>query len=178
MTRARPPTSAKVIDLDMPKGDYDNEDVVWLQGHDLSDALSRIVGSAELIDSGDLTDDQRRLFAGILLRKAGRLSALVNSAVALQRLETSHRELDLGPVDLRSLIERSVVGAGEDGERPIEVRLPADLPLASADADAIHEVLANFLSNARRFSPDGGAISVTARVVADMVEVSIQDHGI
>jgi len=39
-------------------------------------------------------------------------------------------------------------------------------------------VLANFLSNARRFSPDGGAISITVRVVADMVEVSIQDHGI
>jgi CheY-like chemotaxis protein len=178
MTRARPPTSAKVIELNLPTADHAPEDLVWLQSHDLSDALSSIVGSAELIDSGDLTDDERRLFAGILLRKAGRLSALVNNAVALQRLETGHRELDLGPVDLRSLIERAVVGAGEDGELPIEVHLPADLPLVSAEAEAIHEVLANFLSNARRFSPDGGAISVTARVVADMVEVSVQDHGI
>ncbi len=178
MTPARPPTSAKVIDLNLPTADHAREDLVWLQSHDLSDALSSIVGSAELIDSGDLTDDERRLFAGILLRKAGRLSALVNTAVALQRLETGHRELDLGPVDLRSLIERAVVVAGEDGELPIEAHLPADLPLVSAEAEAIHEVLANFLSNARRFSPDGGAISVTARVVADMVEVSVQDHGI
>ncbi|HAC44598.1 MAG TPA: hypothetical protein DCF65_00885, partial [Chloroflexi bacterium] len=154
------------------------EDLVWLQSHDLSDALSSIVGSAELIDSGDLTDDQRRLFAGILLRKTGRLSALVNNAVALQRLETGHRELDIAPVDLRSLIERAVLAAGEDGERPIEVHVLAELPLVSAEAEAIHEVLANFLSNARRFSPDGGAISITVRVVADMVEVSIQDHGI
>jgi len=178
MTRARPPTSAKVIDLNLPTADHSREDLVWLQSHDLSDALSSIVGSAELIDSGDLTDDQRRLFAGILLRKAGRLSALVNNAVALQRLETGHRELDMAPVDLQSLIERAVVGAGEDDERPIDVQVPADLPLVSAEAEAIHEVLVNFLSNARRFSPDGGAISVTARVVADMVEVSIQDHGI
>jgi CheY-like chemotaxis protein len=178
MTRARPPTSAKVIDLNLPTAEHAREDLVWLQSHDLSDALSSIVGSAELIDSGDLTDDQRRLLAGILLRKAGRLSALVNSAVALQRLETGHRELDLGPVDLRSLIERAVASAGEDGERPIEMHLRADLPLVSAEAEAIHEVLANFLSNARRFSPDGGTISVTARVVADMVEVSIQDHGV
>src|SRR5712691_11422423 len=178
MTRARPPTSAKVIDLNMRLADHAREDLVWLLSHDLSDALSSIVGSAELIDSGDLTDDQRRLLAGILLRKAGRLSALVNNAVALQRLETGHRELDIAPVDLRSLIERAVVAAGEDDERPIDVDVPADLPLVSAEAEAIHEVLANFLSNARRFSPDGGAISVTARVVADMVEVSIQDHGI
>jgi CheY-like chemotaxis protein len=152
--------------------------MVWLQSHDLSDALSSIVGSAELIDSGDLTDDQRRLFAGILLRKAGRLSALVNSAVALQRLETGHRELDLAPVDLGSLIERTAAAAGEDDERPIEVHLPALLPLVSAEAEAIREVLANFLSNARRFSPDGGAIRISARAIADNVEVSIVDHGI
>jgi CheY-like chemotaxis protein len=178
MTRARPHTSAKVIELNLPVSDHASEDLVWLQSHDLSDALSSIVGSAELIDSGDLTDDQRRLFAGILLRKAGRLSALVNNAVALQRLETGHRELDIAPVDLLSLIERAVLAAGEDAERPIEVRVPAELPLVSAEAEAIHEVLANFVSNARRFSPDGGAISISARVVDDMVEVSIRDHGI
>jgi len=129
MTRARPPTSAKVIELNLPMPDHAREDLVWLQSHDLSDALSSIVGSAELIDSGDLTDDQRRLFAGILLRKTGRLSALVNNAVALQRLETGHRELDIAPVDLRSLIERAVLAAGEDGERPIEVHVLAELPL-------------------------------------------------
>src|SRR5260370_18529863 len=178
MNRARARTPAKVIDLNMPITDHASEDLGWLQSHGLSDALSSIVGSAELIGSGDLTDDQRRLFAGILLRKAGRLSALVNSAVALQRLETSHRELELGPVDMRSLIERAVVGAGEDGERPIEVRLPPDLPLVSPEAEAIHEVLANFLSNARRFSPACGSLRGTARGVADMGEVSIQDHGI
>jgi CheY-like chemotaxis protein len=58
------------------------------------------------------------------------------------------------------------------------VQVPAQLPLVAAEPEAIREVLANFLSNARRFSPDGGAISITARLVADMVEVSIQDHGI
>jgi len=177
VTRARPPTSTS-IDPNPPLVDHAREDMVWLQSHDLSDALSSIVGSAELIDSGDLTDDQRRLFAGILLRKAGRLSALVNSALALQRLETGHRELDLAPVDLGTLIERAAAAAGEDDERPIDVYIPVQLPLVSAEAEAIREVLANFLSNARRFSPDGGAIRISARAIADTVEVSIVDHGI
>jgi CheY-like chemotaxis protein len=178
VTRARPPTSARLIDSNSPTVDHAHDDLVWLEGHDLSDALSSIVGSAELIDSGDLTDDQRRLFAGILLRKAGRLSALVKTAVALQRLETGHRELDLAPVDLGSMIERAAAAAGEDGERPIDVHIPVPLPLVSAEAEAISEVLANFLSNARRFSPDGGAIRISARAIADKVEVSIVDHGI
>src|SRR5713226_1918758 len=178
MTRARPPTSARVIELNLPIPDHAPEDLVWLKSHDLSDALSSIVGSAELIDSGDLTDEQRRLFAGILLRKAGRLNALVNTSLALQRLETGHRELDLAPVDLGSLIERAAADAGEDDERPIEVHIPEQLPLVSAEAEAIREVLANFLSNARRFSPDGGAIRISARAIEDKVEVSIVDHGI
>ncbi|HEX9098079.1 MAG TPA: ATP-binding protein [Candidatus Dormibacteraeota bacterium] len=178
MTRARPPTLDSLVESSPPVIDHAHEDLVWLKSHDLSDALSSIVGSAELIDSGDLTDDQRRLFAGILLRKAGRLSALVNTALALQRLETGHRELSLAPVDLGSLIERAASNAGEDDERPIEVRIPTQLPLVSAEAEAILEVLTNFLSNARRFSPDGGAIRISARAIADKVEVSIVDHGI
>jgi CheY-like chemotaxis protein len=56
--------------------------------------------------------------------------------------------------------------------------VPDQLPLVSADAEAILEVLANFLSNARLFSPDGGAISVKARVDGDMVEISVRDHGV
>jgi len=178
VTRARPPTSMRVIDFKHNVVDRARDDLVWLKSHDLSDALSSIVGSAELIDSGDLTDEQRRLFAGILLRKAGRLSALVNTALALQRLETGHRELDLAPVDLGSLIERAAADAGEDDERPIDVHIPEQLPLVSAEAEAIREVLANFLSNARRFSPDGGAIRISARAIGDKVEVSIVDHGI
>ncbi len=178
MTRARPPTSSRPTDAIAPIVDHVHEDMVWLQSHDLSDALSSIVGSAELIDSGDLSDDQRRLFAGILLRKAGRLSALVHTALALQRLETGHRELNLAPVDLGPLIERVAAAAGADDERPIEVHVPAQLPLVQAEAEAIREVLANFLSNARRFSPDGGAIRISARAIADKVEVSIVDHGV
>jgi CheY-like chemotaxis protein len=81
-------------------------------------------------------------------------------------------------VDLRSLIERAAAAAGEDDERPIEVHIPTELPLVSAEAEAIGEVLTNFLSNARRFSPDGGVIRITARAVSDRVEVSIVDHGI
>jgi CheY-like chemotaxis protein len=137
-----------------------------------------MVGFAELIDSDDLTDDQRHLYAGILLREGRRLAALIDNALTLQRLETGHRQMGLAPVDIRSLIQRAVLAAGEDDQRPIGVQVPEHLPLVSADAEAILEVLANFLSNARRFSPDGGSIRIAARLAGDMLEISIQDHGV
>ena len=155
-----------------------SDEVISLGSRELHDAVSSIVGCAELIYSGDLAEDAIHLYTGILLREGRRLSALVSSAMTLQRLEHGRRELELAPVDVRSLIQRAVLAAGEDDLRPIEVNVPAELPLVLAEAEAILEVLANFLSNARRFSPDGGSIGIGACQLGDMVEIDIQDHGV
>jgi signal transduction histidine kinase len=191
MSRSNPtPRQLKVLSIPSAIANHDRrnhdrrtaaepaDDLVLLGSHELRNAVSSIVGCAELVDSGDLADDALHLYTGILLREGRRLSALVNRAVELQRLEHGHRDLDLAPVDLRSLIQRAVVTAGEDDLRPIEIDVPSELPLVSAEAEAILEVLGNFISNARRFSPEGGSIGIAARQLGDMVEVDIRDHGI
>jgi two-component system sensor histidine kinase VicK len=154
------------------------DDLVSLRGHELRNAVASIVGCAELIDSGDLAGDQLHLYTGILLRETRRLSGLINSADQLQHLEHGDRDLDLAPVDLHSLIRRALLIAGEDDLRPIEAVLPEQLPLVWGEAEAILAVMANFLSNARRFSPDGGAVEISARQHGDLVEVDIEDHGV
>ena len=154
------------------------EDLVSLRGHELRNAVSSIVGCAELIDSGALAGDQLHLYTGILLRETRRLSGLITSADQLRHLEHGDRDLELAPVDLRSLIKRAVLIAGDDDLRPIEAVLPEHLPLVRGEAEALLAVLANFLSNARRFSPDGGPIEIAAHQHGDQVEVSIEDHGV
>jgi nitrogen-specific signal transduction histidine kinase/CheY-like chemotaxis protein len=155
-----------------------DDELVSLQSHQLRTPLTNMLGFAELIDSIDVTDEQRHLYARVMLREGHRLTSLINNAMELQQLETGRRELDLAPVDIHSLINRAVLVAGEDDKRPIDIRVFEELPLVSADAEAILDVLGNFLSNARRFSPDGGGIRIGARAIGDMVEVSIRDHGI
>lgn len=191
MSRSNPtPRQLKVLRMPSAAANHDRrqydrrtkaelaDDLVLLGSHELRNAVSSIVGSAELIDSGDLTDDALHLYTRILLRDGRRLSEVVSKAVELQHLERGHRALDLSPLDLRSLIHRAVVAAGEDDLRPIEIDVPAELPLVSAEAEAILEVVGNFISNARRFSPDGGSVVIAARELGDMVEVEIRDHGI
>ena len=156
----------------------DDDDVVSVRSQALRAPLESMVVFADLVASGDVTEEQRQLYAASLLREGRRLAAQINNALSLQRLEAGQRDLDLAPVAIRSLIHRAVVAAGEDERLPIDVRVPEHLPLVSADAEAILEVLANFLSNARAFSPGGGAIIVESRSAGDMVEVSIRDHGV
>lgn len=155
-----------------------DDELVSLQSHQVRTPLTNLLGFAELIDSIDVTDEQRHQYARIMLREGHRLTALINNAMELQQLETGRRELSLAPVDIHSLINRAVLAAGEDDKRPIDIRVFEELPLVLADAEAILDVLGNFLSNARRFSPDGGGIRIGARAIGDMVEINIRDHGI
>ncbi len=152
--------------------------LVSLPSRQLRAPLATMVGVAELIASGDMTSEQCRAYAAILVREGRRLTAMVKSALELQELETGGHSFDRTPADLASLIHRAVRAAGEDSERPISVDLPPTLPLVSADPEAILEVLANFLSNARGFSPAGGTITVAARETSELVEVSITDQGV
>ena len=158
--------------------DPGDDDIVSLRSQALRAPLANMVGFAELIASSDVTKDQRQLYMASLLREGRRLTALIDNALALHRLESGHHDLDLAPVDMRSLILRAVAAAGQDKQRPIDIQVPDQLPLVSADAEAILEVLANFFSNARTFSPRGGDITIDARAAGDMVEVSIRDQGV
>jgi len=168
-----PPTrDRRATDAESP------DDLVSLRGHELRKSVASIVGCAELIDSGVLADDQLHLYTGILLRESRRLSSLITSADQLRHLEHGDRDLDLAPVDLRALIQRAVLIAGTDDLRPIEAVLPDQLPLVWGEPEALLAVLANFLSNARRFSPDGGSVEIAALQHGDQVEVAIEDHGV
>jgi CheY-like chemotaxis protein len=154
------------------------DEVIALVSHELRSPLASIVGFTELLQSRILTDAQRKSYLGVMLKEGRRLTALINSVLELQRLENGHQRLDLVPVDMKALLMRAVDNAGLDDRRALGLAVPNDLPLVMADADAILQVMANFVSNARKYSPDGGSIRIGARVVENMVQVYVRDHGL
>ena len=164
-------TSAK--ELDRAK-----DELIATVSHELRTPLASLVGFTELLLAREFSDAQRKQYLETMLHEGRRLTELINDFLDLQRMEGGYKRLDLGPADLRTLIARAVTTAGDEPRTPIEIDLPKELPLVMADTDAILQVLINLLSNARKYSPGGGAIRVDARVVPDAVEVSIHDHGL
>ena len=154
------------------------DEMVSLVSHELRTPLASLLGFTELLYSRDFSDEKRRQYLGVMLREGRRLTDLINDVLHIQRLEAGHQTLSLAPADLEALIQRAVVAAGEDVERPIEVNSSPSLPLVMVDTDAILQVLANFLSNARKYSPDGGAIRVSTHLNGAMIEIDVQDHGL
>jgi len=154
------------------------DEMVSLVSHELRTPLASLLGFTELLYSREFSEVQRRQYLGVMLREGRRLTDLINDVLHIQRLEAGHQDLNLAPADLEALIQRAVNSAGADVLRPIQVRTSGRLPLAMIDTDSILQVLANFLTNARKYSPDGGDILVTTNLVGEMIAIDIQDGGL
>ena len=154
------------------------DEMVAVVSHELRTPLASIVGFAELLATREVTAAQRKEYLAVMLQEGRRLTALVNDFLDLRRLEGGHLSMRFAPSDLKALITRAVDLFSEPGGTPITVLTQDDLPLVRVDGDSTFRVVVNLLSNARKYSPLGGSISVGAAVVDGMVEVYVQDNGL
>ena len=154
------------------------DEMVSMVSHEMRTPLASIVGFTELLVTREVSAEQRKDYLSVMLQEGHRLTALINDFLDLRRIESGHLTMRFAPADITALIKRAVDLFSDPAYSPIEARLPDDLPLVRADSDSIFRVVANLLSNARKYSPNGGAIVVCASVVDGMIEVSVQDNGL
>src|SRR6185295_6679927 len=111
------------------------------------------------------TGSVRRAAQAVRRRDAGRgkrLTTLLNDFLDLQRIESGRQQLSQVSLHLASLVERAAATIS-DADHPITVDLPDWLPAVQGDPDRLQQVLSNLLSNAKKYSPDGGEIVISGR---------------
>jgi len=114
----------------------------------------------------------------LISRQIDRLSRLVGDLLDINRLETGQFELNPSEFDLVGLVDEVRGRMEAPGNRhPIRVRGPDRLQIF-ADRDRVDQVLVNLLSNAIRYSPEGGDIEVSIEPSGDAVDISVKDHGL
>ena len=159
--------------------------------HELRTPLNHIIGFSEmLVDKrcGDLSDRQVRYLDNVLM--SGRhLLELVNDILDLSKVEAGKLKLELTPVDIRHLLQNSVTMVKEKAlKHNIQIAIDTDGISIPIDGDdrKLKQVLYNLVSNAVKFTPDGGKINIAAtqrhdatlKDGADVVEVKVTDTGI
>lgn len=108
------------------------------------------------------------------------LSRLVDDLRELAQAEAGQLQLNLGAIDLRPVIASTADAfnaMATEQQARIDVHLPADLPLVTADSERVAQVLRVLLSNALRHTPANGTITLSARTLPHQVGVSVQDTG-
>jgi PAS domain S-box-containing protein len=156
---------------------------VQLVSHELRTPLTSIKGYVDLLldeEMGPLEDEQRE-FLKIVGSNARRLVGMVNELLDISRIESGKMELRLEPVSLPSL-----VAGVTDGLRPLinekhqrlSVHAVPGLPAVLADPERLSQIVLNLISNAVKYTGDGGEISVTFRPLNDEVITEITDTGV
>ncbi len=150
--------------------------------HELRTPLTSIIGSLQLINSGvlgDVSDDVGELTA-VAERNGQRLLDLINDILDIEKIESG--KLTLMPELIRAdeVVREAIVLNNAFGER-FKVRFEArgELPgrQVTADRKRLLQVMTNLLSNAAKFSPEGGLVEVTAEERGGAIRVAILDRG-
>src|SRR5438132_3590752 len=151
--------------------------------HELRTPLNAIIGFSEVLlerMSGDINAKQKEYLQDIL--SSGRhLLSLINDILDISKVEAGRMELQPAPTDLRFVLQNSVSLVRERATRQgISMALDVGATVGTIEADErrVKQILFNLLSNALKFTPAGGRVTLTARGIGDAVHISVRDTGI
>ncbi len=151
--------------------------------HELRTPLNAIIGFSEVLLErlfGELNEKQDDYLKDI--HSSGKhLLSLINDILDLSKVEAGRMELELATFDLSSAIANATTLIRERAQRHgIALALDAGPELGEAVADErkFKQILLNLLTNAVKFTPDGGRVEVKARRDADSIVVAVHDTGI
>jgi signal transduction histidine kinase len=166
----------RLRELDRMKDEF-----VSLVSHELRTPLTSIRGYLELLfeDGGNLTPEQER-FLGVVDRNSERLLHLVGDLLFLAQVDAGKLAIEREDVDFQEIVEDSVEALRPIAEsRQIElVTSITPLPHLVGDRARLAQVLDNLLSNALKFTPEGGRVSVSVYGEGDSAVVEVQDNGV
>ena len=149
--------------------------------HELKTPTTSILGFLEEVLESESLSDEDRGFLDIVYRNAQRLSRLIDDLLILGQAEIGASMMNLEPMSLGLLVDR-VVSNFSATAQGAGVSVVADRDSgclwALGDPERVEQALANLVSNAIKFTADGGEITIDVRAGSEQVEVSVADTGI
>jgi signal transduction histidine kinase len=148
--------------------------------HELRTPLTAIRGHVEALREGVAQDEaSRKESLGVIAAEAARLERLVGDVLDLAKLDTRRFTLRQEEVDMARLLERAYAAFSEEARRrgiDYESEISAR-PVIVADGDRVLQIISNLLSNAFRWTPDGGRVELALDQQNGLVSVAVQDSG-
>lgn len=153
--------------------------------HELRTPMNAIIGFSEAMTSemfGPLGSDRYREYIGDIRSSALHLLGIINDILDLSKIEAGKVQLDTVPVDVHLVAQESVElirPRTENNNVRLSLEIPKAIPRLIGDERALKQILLNLLSNAAKFTPRKGQITVAATVNAqEQFEISVSDTGI
>ena len=148
--------------------------------HELRTPLTAIRGHVDALLEGVVEDEETRTHSlEVISLEAKRLERLVGDILDLAKLDTHRFALRREEVEMERLVDRAYSGFNEEARRRgIDYRRTiAASPVLETDGDRVLQIISNLLSNAFRWTPDGGRVAVALMQVDGTIRVAVEDNG-
>lgn len=151
--------------------------------HDLRNPLGSITNSLELLHAAWIDGDDTVPIGQVLeiaMRSSQRMERLISDILDMARLQSQEKTISISEIEIRSLIDEimeTLMPSAERRGHTIEENVQSDLPPLWADQDILRRVLLNIMTNAIKYTPNGGMITLTVRAEPDEFYFAIADNG-
>lgn len=151
--------------------------------HELRTPLNAILGFSEMMETevlGPLGNRRYKSYARDISKSGQNLLAIITDILDMAELEAGRIKMDRRPLSLKDVIEEEITPFRTEAKRKhlkIVTDIAEDVTLI-ADRRGMGRILSHLLSNAVKFTPDGGKISVTLREVSGALNLYVEDTGI
>ena len=174
-TRAAEEQQRQLLDALRQKDDF-----VALVSHELRTPTNTILGWAQMLRVGAVDAERSQHAIAAIERGADSLRQLIDDLMDTTQMVSGRLRLTIAPLDvsevLRDAIETVRLSAENKGVA-ISERISAELPAIDGDAGRLKQVVLNLLTNAIKFTPSGGSVSVGASATAAGIRIEVRDTG-
>ncbi|MBQ9973598.1 MAG: HAMP domain-containing protein [Oscillospiraceae bacterium] len=151
--------------------------------HELRTPLTNIRSYAETLadNAGQMPPNTEKKFLGVILNESDRMTHIVQDLLTLSRFDSGHSELKLGRFSFTGAVTdlyNATYMEAQKHDHRVELKLEPELPEIVADRERILQVMMNIVSNAIKYTPNGGHIVISAGRGEDRVWMEVSDNGI
>ncbi len=168
----------KEAEIDRMKSEF-----LSMAAHELRAPMTSIKGYSDMLLlrlAGEYNERQKQ-FLDTIKANVDRVLEMANEFSDISRLESGALKLDAKPLHIDNVISEVIVSLQpqiEAKEIHLTVEVPPDLPQVWGDRTRIIQILTNLVTNAYKYTPEGGQIAITTQWVDDIVQVNVADTGI
>ncbi|MDX8344324.1 ATP-binding protein [Rossellomorea sp. YZS02] len=164
----------KEFEVDQMKSEF-----VSTVSHELRTPLSSVLGFTELMLTKDLKPERTKKYLTTIYQEAKRLTSLINDFLDVQRMESGRQTFerkfeDVVPI-MQQVIDTQKVNAPHHS---FNIARETDCTIVLGDRDKLAQAFTNLISNAIKYSPDGGTITVMFREGDECISIEIRDEGL
>ena len=156
------------------------DDFLSTVSHELRTPLNAMLGWVRMLRSGALTPEKRERALEVIERNANAQTQLIEDLLDVSRIISGKLSLDVGAAELAVVVEKAIEAVKPAAEaKGVIVRYVNEARVGpiQGDAQRLQQVVWNLLTNAVRFTPAGGTVTVAVRARKSIVEIAVADDG-